>query len=96
MIFSDLEFLSVLTMYFYALCIYLLRTCRISNSSYWLIFLRSETFTYRLKDPLERSRMQPSLVLSALAMANLMRSSELERGRDHAPLAPVTHARLAP
>ena len=56
------------------------RANRIDSSNYWLFFLRSDTFIYRLRDPLERSRLQPSLVLSALAMANLMKSSELEQG----------------
>ena len=76
----DLEFLSVLTMYPHALCIYTSYASRIDTSNYWLFFLKPETFLYKLKDPRERARMQPSLVLAALAMANLMKSSELERG----------------
>ena len=38
-------------------------------------------------DPTEREKMQPALVLSALALAKLLQSSELgegERGRMHA------------
>ncbi|KAI0694263.1 hypothetical protein BC835DRAFT_1015031 [Cytidiella melzeri] len=50
------------------------------NTSYWLFFLNQTNFFANLHDPHRRSLIQPSLVLSALAMANLMQSSELERG----------------
>jgi hypothetical protein len=53
---------------------------RINESSYWLLFLNRATFFDNLQDPHRRSLIQPSLVLSALAMSNLMQSSELERG----------------
>ncbi|KAI0088094.1 hypothetical protein BDY19DRAFT_891709 [Irpex rosettiformis] len=52
----------------------------ISESSYWLFFINRQTFFQNLRDNNRRSLIQPSLVLSALAMANLMQSSELERG----------------
>lgn len=76
---SDLEFLSVLTMYPDYLWIYL-GACRIETSNYWLFFLKSETLICKLKDPRGRVHLQPALVFAALAMANLMKSSELERG----------------
>lgn len=53
---------------------------RIRDSSYWLFFLDRTTFLGNLQDPNRRRLMHPSLVLSALAMANLMQSSDLERG----------------
>ncbi|KAJ3554349.1 hypothetical protein NM688_g3153 [Phlebia brevispora] len=52
----------------------------ISTTNYWLFFLRSETLLPKLKDPFERAHLQPALVLSALAMASLIKSSEVERG----------------
>ncbi|KAI0338268.1 hypothetical protein BDW22DRAFT_1415626 [Trametopsis cervina] len=52
----------------------------INESSYWLFFLNRDTFFENLRDPHRRTLIQPSLVLSALAMANLMQASELERG----------------
>lgn len=53
---------------------------RLDNSSYWLFFLNRELFFDDIRYPDRRQRLQPALVLSALAMATLMRSSELELG----------------
>ncbi|THH18643.1 hypothetical protein EW146_g2361 [Bondarzewia mesenterica] len=58
-----------------------------SQSSYWLIFINIPLFLRNLYDQEERSRVQPSLVLAGLALATLVRSSELElgaAGRDRA------------
>ncbi|EMD33836.1 hypothetical protein CERSUDRAFT_117900 [Gelatoporia subvermispora B] len=51
-----------------------------TTSSYWLFFINVPVFIRDLQDPHQRAHMQPSLVMSALAMASLMRSSELELG----------------
>ncbi|KIP09470.1 hypothetical protein PHLGIDRAFT_126340 [Phlebiopsis gigantea 11061_1 CR5-6] len=50
------------------------------SSSYWLFFINQPLFFDDIRYPQRRERIQPALVLSALAMSNLMRSSELERG----------------
>ncbi len=55
---------------------------RMSSTNYWLIFLRGDTFISKLQDSHKRSLLQPALVLSALAMACLMKSSQVERGRE--------------
>ena len=58
--------------------------CRFETGAYWLSFINVPLFFQDLQDPNSRGRMQP-LVLSGLAMAVLMKSSELElgsRGRD--------------
>ncbi|EJF65212.1 hypothetical protein DICSQDRAFT_166265 [Dichomitus squalens LYAD-421 SS1] len=55
-----------------------------TTSSYWLSFINIPLFFRDLHEPDLRGRMQ-SLVMSALAMAMLMKSSEIElgsRGRD--------------
>ncbi|KAI0661402.1 hypothetical protein C8Q70DRAFT_911816 [Cubamyces menziesii] len=50
-----------------------------TTSSYWLSFIYLPAFLRDLQDPVIRGRMQP-LIMSALAMAMLMKSSELEFG----------------
>ncbi|RPD58663.1 hypothetical protein L227DRAFT_587060 [Lentinus tigrinus ALCF2SS1-6] len=50
-----------------------------TTTSYWLSFINVELFFRDLRDPSSRARMQ-SLVMSALAMAMLMKSSEIELG----------------
>ncbi|OCH89059.1 hypothetical protein OBBRIDRAFT_733272 [Obba rivulosa] len=51
-----------------------------TTSSYWLFFINVPVFIRDLQDTHQRAQIQPSLIMSALAMANLMRSSELELG----------------
>ncbi|ETW81210.1 hypothetical protein HETIRDRAFT_245172, partial [Heterobasidion irregulare TC 32-1] len=51
-----------------------------TQSSYWLTFINTPFFLRNLYDQDERSRIQPSLVLAGLALATLVRSSELELG----------------
>lgn len=51
-----------------------------NSSIHWLSFLNERYFFRRLSDPTERERMQPALVLSALALATLLQSSEIELG----------------
>lgn len=58
-----------------------------SNSIHWLSFINEQHFRRTLLDPSEREKIQPSLILAALALATLLHSSELEygqRGRDRA------------
>ncbi|PIL36283.1 transcription factor [Ganoderma sinense ZZ0214-1] len=57
-----------------------------TTSSYWLSFINVPLFFRDLHQPDLRSRMQ-SLVMSALAMALLMKSSEIELGRRGRELA---------
>ncbi|THH01910.1 hypothetical protein EW026_g884 [Hermanssonia centrifuga] len=49
-------------------------------SNYWFSFVNVPRFFARLMDPVTRSRLQPSLVLAAVAVANFIRSSEQENG----------------
>lgn len=58
----------------------LILTNRLENTSYWLIFLDRNTFLDRLADVNFRASIEPSLILSALALSNLMQSSEVGRG----------------
>ena len=51
-------------------------------SNYWFSFVNVPRFLSRLLDPAQRPSLQPSLVLAALACANLTRSSEQEDGKD--------------
>ncbi|KAH8119434.1 hypothetical protein DFH11DRAFT_1501181 [Phellopilus nigrolimitatus] len=50
------------------------------SNIHWLSFLNEHHFFRRLSDPFEREKLQPSLVLSALALATLLQSSELGLG----------------
>lgn len=50
-------------------------------SNYWFSFVNVPRFFSRLLDPGKRLSLQPSLVLAALACANLIRSSEQEAGQ---------------
>ncbi|KAI0829772.1 hypothetical protein BC628DRAFT_1477485 [Trametes gibbosa] len=50
-----------------------------TTSSYWLSFVNIRTFLRDLGDPDRRNRMQP-LIMSSLAMAMLMKSSDVECG----------------
>ncbi|TDL24298.1 hypothetical protein BD410DRAFT_786409 [Rickenella mellea] len=57
------------------------------TSNYWLSFVNEKLFFRTLWDDTEREKIQPSLVLSALALATLMKSSEIgfgEPGRKRA------------
>ncbi|KAI0731627.1 hypothetical protein C8Q72DRAFT_906414 [Fomitopsis betulina] len=59
----------------------------LTSSSYWLSFIHLPTFFRDLQDPAQRVRMQPALIMAALAMATLMKSSEIElraEGRNRA------------
>ncbi|EJD03209.1 uncharacterized protein FOMMEDRAFT_168239 [Fomitiporia mediterranea MF3/22] len=55
-------------------------TSLFNSSIHWLSFLNEKYFFRRLSDPSEREKMQPSLVYAALALATLLRSSEIELG----------------
>lgn len=58
-----------------------------NSSIHWLAFLNDRYFFRRLWDPSEREKLQPALVLSALALATLLKSSEVvlgARGRERA------------
>ena len=55
---------------------------RLTSSSYWLSFIHLPTFFRDLQDPAQRVRMQPALIMAALAMATLMKSSEIELGSE--------------
>ena len=59
--------------------------CRLKNdifslntTGYWLSFINTTYFIRSLFNVDERSRMQPALIYAGLALATLMRSSELE------------------
>ncbi|THH31408.1 hypothetical protein EUX98_g2788 [Antrodiella citrinella] len=54
----------------------------LSNSSYWLFFFNKDAFFQTLRDPQERLTIQPALVMAAIALATLMKSSQIELGRD--------------
>ncbi|OJA20523.1 hypothetical protein AZE42_01595 [Rhizopogon vesiculosus] len=49
-------------------------------SGYWLSFVNVPDFVRSLYNPEDRSLMQPSLVFAGLALATLMKSSEMELG----------------
>ncbi|KAJ7624638.1 hypothetical protein FB45DRAFT_923919 [Roridomyces roridus] len=51
-----------------------------SDTGHWLCFLNLSFFLDMLWNPEERLKIQPAFVLAGLAMAELMRSSESERG----------------
>ena len=51
-----------------------------SASNYWFSFVNIPRFFSRVHDANHRTRLQPSLILAALAVANLIRSSERENG----------------
>jgi hypothetical protein len=51
-----------------------------STSGYWLSFINVDAFMRTLFSPEEQPRMQPALVYAGLALATLMKSSELELG----------------
>jgi hypothetical protein len=55
---------------------------RLNNAIYWLSFINYRRFVDNLYDPDTRIFMQPSLVLSALALSTLMKSSETGLGED--------------
>jgi hypothetical protein len=50
------------------------------TTNYWFSFFNVPQFFATFANPVERVRMQPSLVLAALAITTLLRSSELEMG----------------
>ncbi|KAF7343742.1 Zn(2)-C6 fungal-type domain-containing protein [Mycena sanguinolenta] len=51
-----------------------------SDTGHWLCFLNLPFFLDMLWNPEERLKIQPAFVLAGLAMAELMRSSDSERG----------------
>ncbi|KAG0700822.1 hypothetical protein DFH29DRAFT_602797 [Suillus ampliporus] len=51
-----------------------------TTSGYWLSFVNVPDFVRSLYNPEDRSLMQPSLVFAGLALATLMKSSEMELG----------------
>ncbi|KAH7911013.1 hypothetical protein BJ138DRAFT_1151604 [Hygrophoropsis aurantiaca] len=51
-----------------------------TTTGYWLSFVNVPDFVRSLYNPEDRSLMQPSLVLAGLALATLMKSSEMELG----------------
>jgi hypothetical protein len=53
---------------------------RFTTSGYWLSFVNVPDFVRSLYNPEDRSLMQPSLVFAGLALATLMKSSEMELG----------------
>jgi hypothetical protein len=55
---------------------------RLNKAIYWLSFINCRRFMDNLYDPDTRIFMQPSLVLSALALSTLMKSSEAALGED--------------
>lgn len=52
------------------------------TSNYWFSFFHVPSFFNTFFEPQKRQRMQPSLVLSLLAIATFTQSSELGRGQD--------------
>ena len=50
------------------------------SSFYWLSFVHIPRFFESLLDPVRRASMQPSLLLSALALGTLAQSSEADQG----------------
>ncbi|KAI0266953.1 hypothetical protein BC834DRAFT_87541 [Gloeopeniophorella convolvens] len=51
-----------------------------TSSNHWLTFFNAQWFLRDLFDPHARTHIQPALVYSCLAMAMLMKSSEIELG----------------
>lgn len=51
-----------------------------STHGCWVPFINSATFLQHLDDPNERIKMQPALVIAALALATIMMSSQMELG----------------
>ncbi|KAH8107663.1 hypothetical protein BXZ70DRAFT_1013538 [Cristinia sonorae] len=49
-------------------------------SSYWLFFFNKEALFRTLSDPHERLTIQPALIMASLALASLMKSSQIELG----------------
>ncbi|KAI0769420.1 hypothetical protein BD413DRAFT_477518 [Trametes elegans] len=67
-------------------------TSLFTTTSYWLSFIYLPVFLNDLHDPNMRGRMQP-LIMSALAMAMLMKSSEIEHGAHGRQMALSLHSR---
>jgi hypothetical protein len=55
---------------------------RLNNAIYWLSFIHLPRLISNLFDPQRRMYMQPSVVLSALALSTLMKSSEMGLGAE--------------
>lgn len=53
---------------------------RFNNSSYWLFFINISFLFHNLQNPERRGAIQPALILSALALAVLLKSSSIEEG----------------
>jgi hypothetical protein len=51
-----------------------------NTTGYWLSFINVASFIRNLYNPEERSRMQPAVIYAGLALATLMKSSQLELG----------------
>ncbi|KAJ7090726.1 hypothetical protein B0H15DRAFT_778610 [Mycena belliarum] len=58
----------------------LLTRPRFSDTGHWLCFINLSFLLDMLWDAEERLKIQPAFILAGLAMAELMRSSDLERG----------------
>ncbi|TFY80459.1 hypothetical protein EWM64_g3551 [Hericium alpestre] len=56
-------------------------------TNYWFSFFNVPRFYANFMDPVRRSRMQPSLVLAALAVGTYLQSSQLGRGEEGRRLA---------
>ncbi|KDQ27287.1 hypothetical protein PLEOSDRAFT_1076525 [Pleurotus ostreatus PC15] len=56
------------------------RTYPFKDTGHWLSFLNLDFFTSSLFNPEDRLHIQPSFILAGLALAVLMKSSELEGG----------------
>ncbi|KAI0044523.1 hypothetical protein FA95DRAFT_1562170 [Auriscalpium vulgare] len=52
------------------------------STSYWFSFINVPRFYNNFLDPVRRSSMQPSLILSALAVSTYLQSSQLGRGEN--------------
>ncbi|KAA1468777.1 hypothetical protein DENSPDRAFT_915286 [Dentipellis sp. KUC8613] len=57
------------------------------TTNYWFSFFNVPRFFNKFLDPVKRSRMQPSLVLSALMIGTYLQSSQLGRGDEGRRLA---------
>ncbi|KAK7453326.1 hypothetical protein VKT23_012005 [Stygiomarasmius scandens] len=52
----------------------------LNDAGHWLTFINIEFFERTVRNPDERLSIQPALILASLAMATLMKSSEVEYG----------------
>ncbi|KAJ7897831.1 hypothetical protein B0H13DRAFT_2032511 [Mycena leptocephala] len=64
----------------YPFDVYMNTVPRFSETGHWLCFLNLTFFINMLWNPEERLKIQPAFILAGLALAELMRSSDSERG----------------